>query len=126
LSKNSTTSSVATMTVITVPISRAWTTARSPLSAKNSMKTKITAAIANSTSQSGPGMTPSAPWMRLLRAASRSDVSSSHLPYAACSVALFGSVVLSVLNSVAAHGLIASPSVPSSIRGHSPWTTDRP
>ena len=73
------TRSVATITATTVPISTAWTTARSPLSAKNSMKPTITAAMKNSTIHSGAGMTPTAPWIRALRAASRSRRWSSHL-----------------------------------------------
>ena len=62
-----------------MPMSIAWTTARSPLSAKNSMKTKISAALKNSTSHNGVGITPTAPWIRSLRASSRVDVWASHL-----------------------------------------------
>jgi hypothetical protein len=47
------TSSVATMTATTVPISVAWTNAGSPLSAKSSMKPTIIAAMTKRTSQSG-------------------------------------------------------------------------
>ena len=47
-----------------------------------------------STTQSGVGMTPTAPWIRSCRAASRSEVWSSHLPYAASSAAVSGSTRL--------------------------------
>ncbi len=67
------------ITATTVPMSNAWTTARSPLSAKNSMNTKMRPALKNSTSHSGVGITPTAPWIRSLRASSRADVWSSHL-----------------------------------------------
>jgi hypothetical protein len=39
-----------------------------------------------STIHSGVGITPTAPWMRSLRASSRADRSSSHFPYAASSL----------------------------------------
>ena len=93
--------------------------APSPLSAKNSMKTKMTTEMTNSTTQSGPGMTPTAPWTRSIRAASRSSVWSSHFPYAASSLAVRGWTVLMVWKSSTPHGLMASPSVPASARGHS-------
>ena len=79
---------------MTPPIIVAWTKARSPLSAKKSMKTKMIPAERNSTIQSGTGITPSAPWVRSVRAVWRSVVWSSHLPYAACSDAAFGSIAL--------------------------------
>ena len=82
------------ITTATPPIIVAWTTARSPLSAKKSMKTKMIPAERNSTIQSGTGITPSAPCVRSLRADWRSVVWSSHLPYAACSEADFGSTAL--------------------------------
>ena len=66
------------MTATTVPISTAWTTARSPLSAKKSMKPTISTAVTKRTSHSGVGMTPDAPWIRAPRAASRSSRWSSH------------------------------------------------
>ena len=62
------------MTATTDPISSACTFARSPLSAKKSMKTKMTPEMKKSTTHSGVGITPTAPWIRSLRAASRSDV----------------------------------------------------
>ena len=71
---------MVTMTDVTEPMSTAWTIARSPLSAKNSMYTKMTAEVKNSTNHSGVGITPTAPWMRSTRACSRSDDWSSHLP----------------------------------------------
>ena len=49
------------MTTVTEPIRTPWVAAPSPLSAKKSMKTKITPAMTKSTSQSGPGMMPTAP-----------------------------------------------------------------
>ena len=66
------------ITATTVPMSMPWTTARSPLSAKNNMNTKIRPALKNRTSHSGEGITPTAPWIRSLRAASRAEVWSSH------------------------------------------------
>ena len=78
--RNCSSTSIVTSTETTVPISRPCTTARSPESAKNSMYTKITKAVKNSTTHSGVGMTPTAPWTRSLRASSRSEVWSSHLP----------------------------------------------
>ena len=91
----------------------------SALSAKNSMKRKMTAALRRSTSQRESGTTFAAPWMRSRRASSRSDVWSSHFEYAACSGTVFGSAIFSVRNSATPHGLSVSPSVPASIRGHS-------
>ena len=73
-------SSIETTTVVTDPISTACVTAPSPLSAKKSMKTKTTTEMKSSTTHSGDGITPTAPWIRSIRAASRSDVWSSHLP----------------------------------------------
>ena len=52
--------------------------ARSPLSAKNSRNTKMRPALKNRTIHSGVGITPTAPWIRSLRACSRWDVWSSH------------------------------------------------
>ena len=68
LSSRLSSSSIAVMTATTVPISSACTTARSPLSAKNSMYTTISPDVKNSTSHSGVGITPTAPWIRSLRA----------------------------------------------------------
>ena len=68
------------ITTATLPIIVACTTARSPLSAKKSMKTKMIPAVRNRTIQSGVGITPSAPWVRSARALSRSVRWSSHLP----------------------------------------------
>ena len=101
-------------------------TARSPLSAKKSMKTKITPEMKKSTIQSGVGITPTAPWVRSMRAASRADVCSSHLSKADCSLAVSGSTPRTVSKSSTPQGLIASPRVPSSIRSHSWPTTERP
>ena len=67
-------SSIAVITETTVPMRSAWTTARSPLSAKNNMKTKISPAVKNRTTHKEDGITPTAPWMRSLRAASRADL----------------------------------------------------
>ena len=67
------------ITAVTEPISSACVFARSPLSAKKSMKTKITPEMTISTIQSGAGITPSAPWMRSRRASSRVEVRSSDL-----------------------------------------------
>ena len=64
---------MAVITATTVPMSSAWTSARSPLSAKNNMNTKIRPALKNSTTHSGVGITPTAPWMRSLRASSRAE-----------------------------------------------------
>ena len=89
------------------------------------MNTKITVAAKNNTIHSGTGMTPTAPWTRSFRAASRSDVWSSHLPYAASSVGPSGDSVWRVLNRSAPHGLIWSPSVPASIRSHCGPATER-
>ena len=75
LSKRSST----VITDTTEPISMPCTTARSPRSAKKSMKTKMTMAMKKSTIQSWIGMTPTAPWTRSRRASSRVDVCSSHL-----------------------------------------------
>ena len=122
-------SAAAASTTITAthrPISSAWTTARSPLSAKNSMKTKITA---GDEEQHDPqrrrdhadgavdavvpgllavgGLVEPLVVGRLLGRASR------------------GSTVWSVRNISTPHGLIASPSVPASIRSHS-LADDRP
>ena len=68
------------MTMVTPPMRVACTMAPSPLSAKNSMNQKITAAEMHSTSHSVTGITPAAPCTRSLRASSRSEVWSSHLP----------------------------------------------
>ena len=54
-------SSVDVITSATPPIIVACTTARSALSAKNIMNTKIAIALKNSTIHSGSGITPSAP-----------------------------------------------------------------
>ena len=53
--------SMVAITAVTEPISIAWALARSPRSAKNSMKAKMISAIRMSTNQSGPGITPTAP-----------------------------------------------------------------
>ena len=95
-SRNWISSSIATIAAVTEPISIAWALARSPLSAKKSMNPKMTIAIRSSTNQSGPGITPTAPWMRSMRAASRSAVWSSHWSYADCSELARGSVVFRV------------------------------
>ena len=83
-------SSMAAITDATDPISSACVTARSPRSAKKSMKTKITHEMRPSTTQSGVGMTPTAPWMRSARALSRSKVWSSHLSWAVSSLDVCG------------------------------------
>ena len=49
------------ITIATLPIIIACTIARSPLSAKNSMKPKMITALRNRTIQSADGITPSAP-----------------------------------------------------------------
>ena len=72
-------SSVATSTVVAEPISIAWERASSALSAKNSMYANTTPAVRKRTIQIEAGMIPVAPWMRSRRAASRSEVWSSHL-----------------------------------------------
>ena len=53
LSRKRSSSRVAVSTDTTAPISRAWTTARSPLSAKKSMKMKMTPAEKNRTHHNG-------------------------------------------------------------------------
>ena len=68
------------ITTATLPIMVACTIARSPLSAKKSIKTPMIPALRNSTIQSGVGITPSAPCVRSARALSRSVRWSSHLP----------------------------------------------
>ena len=78
-------SSVDEITIATPPIIVACTNARSALSAKYSMNTKMITALSTSTIQSGTGITPSAPWVRSARASSRSERSSSHFAYAVCS-----------------------------------------
>src|SRR4051812_9243054 len=70
---------VATITAITENMSAAWAYQRSPLSAKNRTKPKMTAAMKNSVTHRGPGMTPAAPWVRSARACSRSAVRSRYL-----------------------------------------------
>ena len=65
---------MAVMTLATEPISTPCATALSPESAKNSMKTKITAAAKSITIHTDDGMTPAAPCVRSRRATSRSDV----------------------------------------------------
>ena len=72
-------SSIAVITATTVPIINAWTGARSPLSAKKSMYTKMRPALKNNTIHSGAGITPTAPWIRSMRACSRAEFWSSHL-----------------------------------------------
>ena len=52
---------------------------------------------------------PSAPCKRSRRASSRSEVWSSHFPYAASSEALPGCVRWRLANSASAHGLMVSP-----------------
>ena len=118
--------SVSTITVVAEPMSIAWEPTPSPLSAKNSMKVKTTPAIRKRTSQIEVGMMPSAPWSRSRRPASRSEVWSSHLLYAACSLAVFGFASCRLRKSAIAHGLIVSPPLPASICGHSWCTTERP
>ena len=80
-------------TTTTPPIINACTTARSALSAKNSRKTKMTPALTNRTDPQRVGITPSAPWMRSVRAVSRSVRWSRYLSKAACSEGERGSVV---------------------------------
>ncbi len=80
----------------------------------------------NSTIHNGIGITPAAPWMRSWRASSRSEVWSSHFPKAASSLAVCGSISSVIRNISAPHGLMASPSVPSSMASHSEETTKRP
>ena len=58
------------ITATTDPMSIAWTTARSPLSAKNSMKTKITIDVNDDEPQRRRD-DPSAPWIRACLACSR-------------------------------------------------------
>ena len=70
-------------------------------------------------------MTPTAPWIRSLRAASRSDVWSRNLPKAASWAGVRGSMVSAVWKIRTPHGLMSSPSVPASARGHSAWITER-
>ena len=111
--------SIVAITAVTEPISIACALARSPRSAKNSMKAKMISEIRISTNQSGPGITPTAPWIRSLRASSRSAVWSSHWSYADCSAFDSGDVVLRVRKRAAAQGLIVSPWVPASSAGHS-------
>ena len=53
--------------------------------------------------------------MRSWRAASRSEVWSSHLPYAASCCGELSSTCCSVPNIATPHGLMSSPSVPFSI-----------
>ena len=106
------------MTETTVPIMSPCTTARSPLSAKNSMYKKISADVKNSTTHSGVGITPTAPWMRSLRAASLACLWLSHVSKADCSVGVRGSTVYSMRNMALAQGLRSSPRVPASIRSH--------
>ena len=71
------------------------------------------------------GITPTAPWILSLRAASRSEFCSSQWSYADPSAALAGSADWSVRKSRAPHGLIVCPIVPASMAGHSSWTTER-
>ena len=80
LSRNVIKSSIETTTVVTEPINTPCVTAPSPESAKNSMNTKTTTEMRSSTIHSGSGITPTAPWIRSIRAASRSDVWSIHFP----------------------------------------------
>ena len=101
-SRNWRSRSDALTTATTEPMRTAWTIAISLGSAKKSMNTKITLAAKNNTIHSGTGMTPTAPWTRSFRAASRSDVWSSHLPYAASSVGPSGDSVWRVLEQLGA------------------------
>jgi hypothetical protein len=71
---------VEVITTATLPIIVACTIARSPLSAKKSMKTKMIPALRKRTIHSATGITPSAPCVRSARASSRSVRWSSHLP----------------------------------------------
>ena len=64
LSRNHRRSSVDVITTATPPIIVACTTARSALSAKNSMNPKMMRALKSSTIHNGTGITPSAPWVR--------------------------------------------------------------
>ena len=77
-------SSVEVITIATPPIIVACTTARSALSAKNSMNTKMITALRSSTIHSGSGIIPSAPCVRSARASSRSGArrAISHRPLA--------------------------------------------
>jgi len=68
------------ITIATLPVMVACTIARSPLSAKKSMKTKMIPALRKRTIQSAAGITPSAPCVRSFRAFWRSVRWSSHLP----------------------------------------------
>ena len=72
LSRNQRRSSVEVITIATLAIIVACTIARSALSAKKSMKTKMIPALRKRTIQSGVGITPSAPCVRSARALSRS------------------------------------------------------
>jgi hypothetical protein len=101
------------------------TSARSPLSAKNSMNTTIVIAAKNSTNHSGFGITPAAPWIRALRASSRAVRSSPHFEYASCSALVFASTCCSVSNIFTPHGLRSSPRVWLCIRAHCTPATDR-
>ena len=65
------TRSVATTTAVTVPAIIPCTTADSPLSAKKSRYTKISAAEKNNTNHTGSGTIPSAACRRSRRASSR-------------------------------------------------------
>ena len=58
-------------------MSNACTNARSPLSAKNSMKTKMRPALKNRTIHSGAGITPMAPGIRSAPAWSATPESAS-------------------------------------------------
>ena len=90
------------------------------------MKAKSTPAVRNRRSQIEVGMMPEAPWMRARRPSSRSEVWSSHLSKADCSLAAFGSASFRLLNRATPQGLSESPPRPSSISGHSWATTERP
>src|SRR5215217_3291758 len=56
-------------------------------------------------------MMPSAPWRRSLRACSRSDVWSSHLECAFCSLGLVGLVTFRLRNSATAQGFNGVPAL---------------
>ncbi len=108
------------MTAITEPTIMAWTTARSALSAKNSMKTKITAVMKNRTTHRLPGMTPTAPWMRSDRACSRSaGVVTATCRRRSARRRSCGSVAFSVLNSADAPGIRRVHRL--LVRGRQPW-----
>ena len=108
-----------------MPMSTACTTARSPLSAKNSMNTKIRTA---SEEQHEPqrrrddaSRTVDAVAPRVLAVAR----SSSHFEYAACSAGVLRVDRAERVEQLSPHGLRSSPRVPVSMRSHCTPATDR-